>query len=451
MIGLSPEENDSRHEVTHMFEKRRAIINWLALVLALTASLGLIAGSLPSSVRAGQASPGKPFIGINVPLSGPYAALGKDQVKAYKLAIGRLNEQGGVLGRQLDFEVKDTESDPRLAEKNAQEFIDKRGAVMLTGGSSSAVAIAQSDVCQENGVVFMAALTHSAATTGFERRQGDYGEQKAHRHTFRWYFNAWMTQEALAPFLIQELGSGKNYYYITADYTWGHSLEHAIQYATESAGCNTLGSVRTELGQQSFAREVRQAKEASPDILVLVLFGEDMIKAMQQFHAMGLEKEMHAIVPLIELNMAHTLGPDILQGVVATTNWYWGLQDTYQGSKEFVELYRSRYGKPPGSSAACAWVAVNQWAAAVERCGSFESSRVIKELEDHSFELLKDQETWRSWDHQAVSSVLIVKGKSKGTMVGEWDLLEIVDRVEGSEVVRTRNENPVMLEFLDTE
>lgn len=393
----------------------------------------------------------EPLIGINVPLSGPYQAQGKDQLRAYKLAIERLNEQGGLLGNQIEYKVKDTKTNPSVAIKNAQKLIKKNQAVMLTGGISSAVAIAQSEICQQKKVLFMCAVSHSTATTGFEGRKGMYGEQKAHRHTFRWFFNAWMTQEALTPYLIQELGSGKDYYYITADYTWGRSLEHAIRHATESAGCNTLGAIKTPLGHDDFTQQVRRAKKADPDILVLNLFGMDMIKGMRQVHQMGLDKEMQVVVPLIDINMAHTVGPEIAQDIISTVNWYWGLKDKYSGSVKFVKAYRDRYNKAPSWSAASAWVAVNEWASAVERAGTFASDQVIKELEGHQFRLLKGQERWRSWDHQAVSSVYIVKGKSESNMQGEWDLLETVDEFEGSKVVRSREENPVMLEPLQSE
>lgn len=90
-----------------------------------------------------------------------------------------------------------------------------------------------------------------------------------------------------------------------------------------------------------------------------------------------------------------------------------------------------------------------EWAAAVERAGTVDSDQVIRELEGHSFTLLKDTEKWRSWDHQAISSVYVVQGKSPRNMAGEWDVLKIVDRVPGEDVVRSRTENPVMLEFLD--
>jgi ABC-type branched-subunit amino acid transport system substrate-binding protein len=390
-------------------------------------------------------------IGINVPITGPYNQQGQDQERTYKMAIDRINAKGGVLGKKISYVLKDTKLNPKIAKKNAEEFILQNKAVMVTGGSSSSVAIAQSDLCQKYKTIFMAAGTHSNAVTGHMRTKAGRTVQKAHRHTFRWFFTAWMTNKALVPFLIQRFGKAKSYFYITADYTWGHSLEESMKWGTELAGCDTLGAIRTPLGKKDFRAELKKAKEAGPDILILTLFGNDMITALRQAKQMGLKDDIKIVVPLMEINMAKGVGAEAMEGVMCTVQWYWGLRDRFRGTRDYVDAFMKVYGKPPGSVGACAWVAVHQWASAVERAGSFSSSEVIRALEGHKFTLLKDQEEWRAWDHQAVSSVFIMEGKSKGEAKGDWDLLKVIGEKKGVSVIRTREENPVYLEALPGE
>lgn len=390
-------------------------------------------------------------VGLNVPLSGSYKDQGKDEERAYKLAIDEINSRGGVLGKTIRYVIRDTETKPGTARKNALELITEHNAVMITGGSSSAVAIAQSDVCQEHGVIFMTGLTHSNATTGYMKTIAGQVVQKAHRHTFRWFFNAWMTGSTIAPYLIERFGEGAEYFYITADYTWGRSLEETMRWDTELAGCDTLGSLKTPLGKKSFTGELKKAKAADPDVLVLILFGNDMVTAMKQAYKMGLKDKMKIVVPLMELNMAYGAGIDAMEGVISTKNWYWGLQGKYPGTKRFVKAFRKKYKKAPGSSAACAWVAIHEWAAAAKASGGFASNGVIKALEGRRFTLLKGEEEWRDWDHQAISSVLVVEGKSRAESRGEWDLLKIIKEVDGRSIMRSMAENPVMLEPLDQE
>jgi branched-chain amino acid transport system substrate-binding protein len=402
-------------------------------------------------IQAVRAQEDKVTIGLNVPLSGSYKAQGQDQEMAYKLVIDRINAGGGALGKKIGYVLKDTKTDPEVAKQNAVELIRQHGAVMVSGGSSSAVAIAQCDVCQENGVIFMAGLTHSNATTGHDITKAGFRVQKAHRHTFRWFFNAWMTGKTLAPFLLEKFGEGKEYFYITADYTWGSSLERNLRWYLEGSACDTAGSVLVPLGKKDFRKELAMAEKADPDVLVLVLFGQDLITSLKQAQDMGLKKKMEIVVPLMELNMAHGAGPEAMEGVISTVNWYWGLRDRFEGSKVFVDAFRSKYGKAPGSAAACAWVAVNEWVSAVKRAGGFAPDKIIKALEGHKFTLLKDQEEWRDWDHQAISSVFITEGKSKKESKDEWDLLKIIGEKKGTSVMRNREENPVTLERLASE
>ncbi|MFW6415250.1 MAG: ABC transporter substrate-binding protein [Thermodesulfobacteriota bacterium] len=394
--------------------------------------------------------PDDPLVGINAPLSGPYKDQGDDQVRAFELAIEVLNEDGGVLGKKVSYKIKDTKSDPEVAKENALGFVKDDNINLLTGGISSDVALDLSDICQQEKMLFMCPTAHSTAVTGFEGGQGQYGSQRAHRHTFRWFLNAWMTQKILTPYLIDEFGDLQDYFYIIPDNAWGKSVENALKFSTESAGCNTIGTERTHLGQEKFIQELKKAEEADPDVLMLGLFGRDLSRAMERLEQMGLEGQMQIVVPVMDVNMAREIGPELLQGVISTTNWYWQLKNKYPGSRKFVREFSSRYNKPPGFSAAGAWTVIMEWAAAVERAESFAPDKVIKELEGHEYRVLKDRETWRSWDHQAVNSVYAVKGKSKEKMENDWDLLQIVRELDGEEAVQSKIENPVMLEPLDS-
>lgn len=134
--------------------------------------------------------------GFNVPQSGAYADEGMDELKAYQLAVKHLNGEGdggmlktmkplalkgnGVLGKKVTFVSGDTQTKADQARATAKRMIEKDGAIMITGGSSSAEAVAVQSLCQDVGVIFMAGLTHSNDTTGKDKRA--YG--------FRHFFNA---------------------------------------------------------------------------------------------------------------------------------------------------------------------------------------------------------------------------------------------------------------------
>jgi branched-chain amino acid transport system substrate-binding protein len=375
------------------------------------------------------------LFGINVPLTGSYSRQGEDELRAYKLAIRVLNDRGGILGKKIVYSVKDSRTDAEEARKNAKEFI-LDGAVLVTGGSSSAEAIAQSEECQKGGVVFMAALTHSNETTG----------KDGHRHTFRWYSNAHQSAKALARTLTRQYGEKASYVYIYADYTWGRTVLESLQTILEKSGGKTLRRIPTKLGEKSFISELLQAKIAGPDVLVLVQFGQDMMECLQQATALELRKKMAVVVPLMDIHMAEPLGPEIMEGVIVSLPWYHGLADIYAGSRKFVEIFEQEYRQKPGTGAAAAWVDIFQYAEAVERAKSFDHYQVIKTLEGHHFQLLFDDEYWRDWDHQGIHPTFVAVGKTHQEAADRWDLFRIIGVYQGEDLAQTREENPVQLE-----
>jgi ABC-type branched-subunit amino acid transport system substrate-binding protein len=384
------------------------------------------------------AANGTMLIGLNVPLSGAYASQGEDQLKAYKLAIKMLNESGGLLGQKMVYSIKDTKTNANTARENAIQLI-KYGGIMITGGSSSAVAIAQSEECQKQGVVFMAGLTHSNATTG----------KNGHRHCFRWYNNGHQTAKAMAKILVEKFGKEAKYAYLYANYTWGITVQQSMQKVIEGAGCKTVLNQPTKLGAQSFLPSLLKVKRKKPDVLVLVHFGGDMINCLKQVKKLRLRKKMEIVVPLMELHMAHGVGPEIMHGITTSMCWYHGLSEKYDGSKEFVELFEKEFNKKPGNAAATAWVNIFQYADAVKRAGDFDHIKVIKALEGHRFTLLGNEEYFRQWDHQGIHPTYVAEGKSPDESKNEWDLFKIIASKPGEEVARTREENPVQLEPLE--
>ena len=188
-------------------------------------------------------------MGFNVPQTGAYADEGADELRAYMLAVEHLNGEGdggmlntfssktlegnGILGKKVEYVTGDTQTKSDAARASAKSMIEKDGAVMITGGSSSGVAIAVQGLCQEAGVIFMAGLTHSNDTTGKDKKANG----------FRHFFNGYMSAAALAPVLQARYGSDRNAFHLTADYTCGWTQEESIAAAPEGMGWKTVNKV----------------------------------------------------------------------------------------------------------------------------------------------------------------------------------------------------------------
>lgn len=341
------------------------------------------------------------------------------------LAIEEINTNGGVLGRPLKLASRNSASRPEKAVANVDKLADE-GAAMLFGGASSAVAIAAGKRAKERGLLYFGTLTYSNDTTG----------KDGHRYMFRECNNAWMSARVLGQYLNQTLPD-KRYFYITSDYTWGHTSESSLRQATGTQDTDTHPGLKTAFPGarlSDYRQALSQAAASEAEVLVLVLFGEDLVRAMRIADELGLNRKMQVAVPNLTQSMVETAGPDIMRGVLGTEPWTWRVPEL-EGSvtgQAFVKNYDERYQTHPSSSAASAYSIVYQWADAATRARSLDSERIIAALEGHRYSLLKGQQEWRAFDHQNVQTVYAVKVKPREEVLKDrfkQDYFEIVHRL----------------------
>ncbi|MDH3892689.1 MAG: substrate-binding protein [candidate division Zixibacteria bacterium] len=390
-------------------------------------------------------------LGLNYPKTGPYHVQGLDQWRAANMAVEEINAAGGILGKQVELVWTDSKSNADDSKAHAVDLIDNQGVKMIFGGSSSGVACAVGDVCQEKGVPFFGTLTYSTATTG----------KRGHRHTFRECYDAWMGAKAIGDYLNSKF-AGKKYMYITADYTWGWTTESSVRKFTNTDDKDAHKGVLTPLGTKDFAKQLSLVKMIKPDVLVLVLFGQDMVNAIRQATSMGLKNSTQIVVPNLTLGMAEGGGPKVMEGVIGALPWCWQVpyKYGYDKGKKFVEAFAAKHNRYPSTSGASAYTIVHQYKEACERAGSFDAPKVITALEGHEYTSLKDKQWWRKFDHQSVQAVFAVKCKPQVDVMKDkfhLDYFEILSRVEGAEAaiskaeweaVRAQNNLPSNLEPL---
>jgi ABC-type branched-subunit amino acid transport system substrate-binding protein len=338
-------------------------------------------------------------IGVNVPQSGPYADQGKDQLRAYQMAIDEMNAAGGIMGQKVVASVGDDQTTAGVARDNAQRMIQRDGAVMVTGGSSTGTAVAVSALCQQLGSLFMATLTHGDETTN----------QNCHKHTFRRYNDAYMSAQALARTLISKYGTG-TWFHITADYSWGWSVHDNLAAVVNPKGAKEIAYVKLKLGTTDFSSALSQAQAAKPDVLVLTEFGADMVNCLNQAATFGLTKTCKILVPLVDEYMAKGT-KDNFTGVVSTAPFYWQYhQEHYTFARKFVQAFYDRYKLYPSNGAECAYINMLVYKKAVERAQSTDPAKLIPILETMQWNYTKGPEHFRKEDHQGVNSVLVLEG-----------------------------------------
>ena len=373
--------------------------------------------------------------GFNVPQSGSYSQEGQDELRGYRLAKQHLNNGGGWVDEWddlsgngvLDFTVAsvngDTATDPDTARQSASRMISRDNAVMITGGSSSSVAIAVQELCQEEKVQFQACLTHSNDTTG----------SACVRYSTREMFNAYMTGQALAPVLAEEYGEDLNFYQLYADYTWGSTVQSSMnQFLTDVGGWSQVESVPTPLGTSDYSSYLSDVPRDETDVLLLVHYGLDAANSLPQALDAGLDEDMEIVVPLYNRLMAQAAS-DSIEGIFGTADWNWKLGEEF--TQSFVESFQNEFDQPPSYAARLAYTQTLQYAAAVERAGTFYPPEVIRELEDYTFSNAGlGEENLRACDHQAFRDVLVVQGKAPSERESEFDLLNVVNQTARDDI-----------------
>jgi len=376
-------------------------------------------------------------IGLNYPKTGAYRDQGLAQMRGAYLAVEHINAEGGILGRPINLVVANSASQPDRSVNNVRDMAVNDKVAMVFGGSSSAVAIAAGKEAKKHNLIYFGTLTYSNETTGSE----------GHSHMFRESNNAWMAAKVLADYLNKH-HKGDKYFYITADYTWGISTEQSLRKFTGTDDSKAHPTVRTKFPRPHLSdiREaLEQAAKSDAKVLVLVQFGDDMVEAMKVAHQMNLGEKMQIVVPSLTLGMAKYAGPLPMENVLGTVPWCWRVPFIYnypRGS-QFVADFSEKYLTYPSSAAASAYSILFQYRDAVARAGTFDTQKVIKALEGHSYEFLKGEQTWRKFDHQNVQTVYAVKGKPREQVLEDRfneDFFEIVGELSGEEAAQTLEE-----------
>jgi branched-chain amino acid transport system substrate-binding protein len=376
-------------------------------------------------------------VGLLRPSTGSYKDMGFSEGLGAQMAVDEINASGGILGRPVRLLMEDSRSDPEHSRQMVQKMVNQEGVSLIFGGVSSAVAIAASAEAAKFKVPYIAVMSYANETTG----------TRGHKYVFRESHNAWMTSKALAEHLKDKL-EGKRMFYITADYSWGHSSESTMREFSQTDDVKLHQGKLVTFPNPS-KKELNDALDeflaSEAEVLVATLTGKDLTKAMAIAQMKDIHKTKMIVVPGLTLDTVRVTGYAALENAYSAIPWCWQVpfEFGFEKGKSFVENFTARYQRKPSSPAASAYSTVYQFKGAAERGGSLLADSIIDQLEGHSYVSLKDMQTWRGLDHQNVQSVYVVKVRDRATIMKnrkEEDYFEILNAVDGEQLVRTERE-----------
>jgi branched-chain amino acid transport system substrate-binding protein len=391
-------------------------------------------GTWPAGVQGSSV-----FIGIAVPRTGTYAVQGEDELKGWQLAIEHLNSghplmrqistrtRKGVLGKEVKFGVADSAAKPNDAVQAEQRFISENKAILMTGSTSSAVAVALNKLAEREKVLYVTGISGSNDTTG----------KDCVRYGFRQCFYGQTAAAAIGPVIVKAYGKNKKAAYLTPDYTYGHTVTKSMDDYLKSAGWTMVTNQVAPLGAPDYSSYLLNVANSGAEVLINVNWGHDAVLSTQQAKQFGIFDKMKLVVPYQIPFLAREVGGGLLAGVYAATDFWWTLEDKYPLAKTFVQEFEKKYGYKPEWGANNAYMSFALWADAVENAGTFYPPDVIKSFEaGRKIQSTVGEVYFRKEDHQLVRPVVIVHGKSPKEMKNKEDFWEVLEVVPGAPLMQ---------------
>jgi ABC-type branched-subunit amino acid transport system substrate-binding protein len=401
----------------------RAKAGLLAGAMLLVAACGGTVGG-GGGGGGGEAESGEPLrIGVITGLTGAYVLLGEEQRAGAELAVEVLDGMAG--DRPIELIIRDDQLKPDVALREAQALVQEEQVDFLTGCVSAATTLAVNQIASQAGVPYL-----GTCQTEQLNRPPNYDEEVT-------YHLAPTPSQAInagSPFICSDLG--KSVFLLMPDYAFGHEQEAAYKTAIpEQDGCNVVGTAYFPLGTTDFNPYIPTIEGSGADVLVFGGAGRDQVGFLRQAKQFGLTDRLKTFISIEDLTFDDELGFELIDGTWAMAAFYWNVDD--EGVQEYVEAFRTEYGRPPGGYGVYLWNAINIIAQAAEEDATApEDFRAY--VEGLEVSLAQGDMTIRECDHQALAPIYILEGLSAEEAAdrggdAEWGFREVVETVPGTE------------------
>ncbi|MEO6959781.1 MAG: ABC transporter substrate-binding protein [Burkholderiaceae bacterium] len=404
-----------------------AISRRAVLQLAAAAGVAHMVPPLITSARGEQSVK----LGLDNPLTGTYAADGKNELAGCQLAIEQINAKGGILGRPAELLVEDSSSgDAGIAVQKARKLIDRDKVNFLIGNINSGISLAMAQVSSEKRILHIVPGGHTDAITG----------ATCHWNVFRVCDTTRMLVNAIAKSLMDRYG--KKMYFITSDYAFGHTLQEAYDANLKAHGGIKLGEDLTPLGTTDFSSYLIKAQATKPDVLVFLMGGDDVVNALKQTVQFGLDKRIHIAGSNAELEGIEGLPPEARIGDWVA-EWY-HIQPGVPHLDEFVNAIQKKTGRVPTARTWFGFVSTWSCALAANKAKSLDAFKMAKALDGMELPpevgLMPNLPFYRANQHQLIGSVYVGHAQAKGPG-GADDLFHVDKVIDGKEVAGTVEES----------
>jgi branched-chain amino acid transport system substrate-binding protein len=395
---------------------------WMTLAVLAVMTFG-------SALSAGAAETLK--IGVISPVSGNYADHGALERGGMEMALKELG--GKILDRPVEFIIADSETNPDSAARRVRSLIERDGVKILMGAVNSSVGMAVGAIAAERNVLYL-------CTNG---NSDELSSTRAVRNMFRIAPSMASLGRAAGTYAINNLG--KRWFFMTHDYSWGHSgTRWARDVLTKNNGVE-VGEVKFPMGTRDFSAQLLQVRNSDADVLMITCAGFDNVALMKQLAEYQIHDKMKVVYTLQEFCDIYPLQPQEHRGYYATEVSWDETEKTKDASKRFSEMFPKAVAPVIDNGNYNGYVAVMALAEAAKKAGTADDvGKLITALEGLEIaNNLRDKPTYVDpRTHQFLSKVVMVEGNPTGTGTNIWKLIQTYDAVQFD---MTKEENPLDL------
>src|SRR3982750_69064 len=385
--------------------------------LAAAAALAFAAGASQAQISGNVVK-----IGVLNDQSSLYADLGgQGSVTAAKMAIEDFKAKEKGLNGEVVFADHQNKAD--VGSAIASKWIDAEGVDVIVDVPNSGVALAVNQVVRDKGKVFINSGAASSDLTG----------AKCSPNTVHWTYDTWMLANGTGSAIVKR--GGDSWFFLTADYAFGHALERDTEQVVLKNGGKVLGKVRHPLNAQDFSSFLLQAQSSKAKIIGLANAGGDTINSIKQAAEFGIVKGGQSLAGLLVfISDGHGLGLQTAQGLIFTETFYWDLNDQ---TRAFAKrMAAANKGKYPTMVQAGVYAGVLHYLKAVEAAKTDDGTKVVAKMK----ELPTDDPLFGKGriraDGRKIHPAYLVEVKKPSESKGPYDYYKIRTQIPADQAFR---------------
>jgi branched-chain amino acid transport system substrate-binding protein len=354
-------------------------------------------------------------IGLLSDVAGPYRNVGGPGAKvAVELAVEDFG--GSLLGRPLEVVQADIQNKPDIASARAREWIDDGFSVLVDGGATSS-GLAVQQVAREKKTIYLGNGPSASDFTG--KFCSPYG--------FRFWGDTYSLSKGTSEALTK--AGGDTWFFITADYTFGYSLQANATRFIEAAGGKVVGDAKVPLGTTDFSSAMVRARASGAKVVGFANAGADLQNCIKQASEFGIVQGGQSLATLLMfVTDVVALGQDVCKGLVLTNSFYWDLTPK---TRAWAERFAKRMNLPPTMTQAADYSAAMHWMRAVKAAGTLDGDTVAAKMRAMPVNDFYHDNVPVQANGQVLDAMLVWRVKPSAKAKHKWDLYEPVATIPG--------------------